>query len=124
MELALNHQQTESIINPVAIPPQHEEARDKLDTQSDVISLDKHSLEEIVEIKIAKFLDQVGNFYPENLHSLIMSKVEKPLLKQILLRTGGNQVHAARILGINRNTLRKKIQIYKMSKNSILNKES
>jgi Fis family transcriptional regulator len=38
--------------------------------------------------------------------------VEKPLLVQILRRVGGNQVQAAKILGINRNTLRKKIKQY------------
>jgi len=74
--------------------------------------LDKYSLEAIVEWKIARFLDQIGTYYPENLHGLIMKKVEKPLVSQILKRTGGNQVHASRILGINRNTLRKKMKIY------------
>ena len=74
--------------------------------------LDSYSLESIVELKISRFLDQIGKFYPEELHGLIMAKVEKPLLGQILRRTGGNQVHASRILGINRNTLRKKMKIY------------
>ncbi|MEI6397751.1 MAG: helix-turn-helix domain-containing protein [Pseudomonadota bacterium] len=64
--------------------------------------LDSFSLEAVVEHKISKFLDQVGGMYPEDLHSLILGKVEKPLLAQILRRTGGNQVHASRILGINR----------------------
>ena len=76
------------------------------------IKLDSYSLEAIVEMKISRFLDQLGSFYPEDLHAMIMQKVEKPLLKQILLRTGGNQVHAARILGINRNTLRKKMRVH------------
>lgn len=76
------------------------------------VRLDKHSLESIVEMKIARFLDQIGSFYPEDLHDLIMAKVEKPLIGQILRRTGGNQVHASKILGINRNTLRKKMKIY------------
>ena len=35
--------------------------------------------------------------------------VEKPLLRAVLRETGGNQVRAAQILGINRNTLRKKL---------------
>ena len=35
--------------------------------------------------------------------------VEKPLIEVVLERVGGNQLHAARMLGINRNTLRKKI---------------
>jgi DNA-binding protein Fis len=76
------------------------------------VRLDKHSLEAIVELKISRFLDQIGTFYPEDLHSLIIKKVEKPLLGQILRRTGGNQVHASKILGINRNTLRKKMKLY------------
>ncbi|SME89725.1 helix-turn-helix domain-containing protein [Pseudobacteriovorax antillogorgiicola] len=74
--------------------------------------LDKYSIEDVVELKISRFLDQIGTFYPENVHELIMSKVEKPLLIQILRRVGGNQVQAAKILGINRNTLRKKIKLY------------
>jgi len=74
--------------------------------------LDKYSIEDVVEFKISRFFDQLGSFYPDNVHELIMTKVEKPLLAQILRRTGGNQVHAARILGINRNTLRKKMKIY------------
>lgn len=74
--------------------------------------LDKFSIEDVVEFKISRFLDQIGSYYPENVHELIMNKVEKPLLAQILRRVGGNQVHASRILGINRNTLRKKMKIY------------
>lgn len=74
--------------------------------------LDNYSLEDIVEVKISRFLDQLSSFHPENLYGMIMGKVEKPLIKQILQRTGGNQVHAAKILGINRNTLRKKMKIF------------
>jgi two-component system nitrogen regulation response regulator GlnG len=39
----------------------------------------------------------------------ILERVEKPLLEAVLARTDGNQIRAAAILGINRNTLRKKI---------------
>ena len=74
--------------------------------------LDKYSMEDVVELKISRFLDQMGDFEEDNMHDLIMSKVEKPLLTQILRRVGGNQVQASRILGINRNTLRKKIKQY------------
>jgi DNA-binding protein Fis len=80
-----------------------------------ISAMEKYSIEEIVEVKISKFLDKIGSFYPENLHDLIMSKVEKPLLSQILKRVGGNQVQASKILGINRNTLRKKIKQYHIS---------
>ncbi|HJL72761.1 MAG TPA: helix-turn-helix domain-containing protein [Nitrospinaceae bacterium] len=46
------------------------------------------------------------------LHDLILSGVEKPLIEMVLSETGGNQTQAASILGINRNTLRKKIKDY------------
>jgi DNA-binding protein Fis len=76
--------------------------------------LDGYSLESVVEFKISRFLDQLGGYYPpsEDLHDMIMQKVEKPLLVQILKRMGGNQVAASRVLGINRNTLRKKMKMY------------
>lgn len=74
--------------------------------------LDQQALEAVVEYKISRFLDQIGSFYPDNLHDLIIQKVEKPLLHQVLRRVGGNQVHASKILGINRNTLRKKMKMY------------
>jgi len=38
-----------------------------------------------------------------------VSEIERPLIELALERARGNQVHAARILGLNRNTLRKKI---------------
>jgi len=44
-----------------------------------------------------------------DVYRLILERVEKPLLEAVLARTDGNQIRAAAILGINRNTLRKKI---------------
>lgn len=76
------------------------------------VRLDDYSLETIVELKISRFIERLGTYEPEDLHCLIIGKVEKPLIAQVLRRTGGNQVHAARILGINRNTLRKKMKMY------------
>lgn len=93
--------------------PNHASDRQSLALDKELAkTLDCHSLESIVELKISRFLEQIGTYYPESLHATIMRKTEKPLLNQILRRTGGNQVHAARILGINRNTLRKKMKFY------------
>ncbi|HLD95769.1 MAG TPA: helix-turn-helix domain-containing protein [Alphaproteobacteria bacterium] len=44
-----------------------------------------------------------------NLHELIVDEVEKTLLKETLKATKNNQKKAAEVLGINRNTLRKKV---------------
>ena len=55
------------------------------------------------------FSDLGGMTPPPGLYDKIMSQVEKPLLENVLRYVRGNQVRAAAILGINRNTLRKKI---------------
>jgi Fis family transcriptional regulator len=49
---------------------------------------------------------------PTGLHALVMDRVECELIRYILTRAGGNQTLAAQMLGINRNTLRRKIQQY------------
>ncbi|MCF6292120.1 MAG: response regulator [Robiginitomaculum sp.] len=51
----------------------------------------------------------------ENLHQFIIGAVEKPLLEIALQQTGNNQIKAAKLLGINRNTFRKKIQMHLLS---------
>jgi two-component system nitrogen regulation response regulator GlnG len=44
------------------------------------------------------------------LYKLVMQAIEKPLIENTLERTEGNQLRAARILGLNRNTMRSKIK--------------
>jgi two-component system nitrogen regulation response regulator GlnG len=46
---------------------------------------------------------------PGAVHAAVMAAVERPLFEVVLEESGGNQLRAARILGLNRNTLRKKI---------------
>ncbi len=50
----------------------------------------------------------------EGLYDRILREVEKPLIELSLVATRGNQIRAARLLGVNRNTLRKKIQKLKI----------
>jgi Fis family transcriptional regulator len=51
---------------------------------------------------------------PHAVYDMVLSCVEKPLLEFILNHAGGNQSKAAEILGINRNTLRKKMAQYQL----------
>jgi Fis family transcriptional regulator len=45
-------------------------------------------------------------------YDMVMNCVEKPLIESVLHRVKGNQTHAAQVLGINRNTLRKKMKAH------------
>ncbi|GBG13188.1 Fis family transcriptional regulator, factor for inversion stimulation protein [Novimethylophilus kurashikiensis] len=47
---------------------------------------------------------------PHAVYDMLISCVEKPMLESIMHRTSGNQSKAAEILGLNRNTLRKKLK--------------
>ena len=49
---------------------------------------------------------------PHAIHDMVLGCVEKPMLEFILNKVGGNQSKAAEILGLNRNTLRKKMAEY------------
>lgn len=45
-------------------------------------------------------------------YDMVINCVEKPLLESVLTRVRGNQTHAAQMLGLNRNTLRKKMKAH------------
>jgi two-component system nitrogen regulation response regulator GlnG len=61
--------------------------------------------EKVLELEKELFDEKEGALYRS-----ILQIVEKPLIENILERTYGNQIKAARILGLNRNTLRTKIK--------------
>ena len=73
-------------------------------------------LKECVQKVLNNYLQDLGNYQPNNLHQLFISEVEKPLLEAVLTYTKGNQSMAAQMLGINRGTLRKKIIEYNLTK--------
>ncbi|MBX9676569.1 MAG: Fis family transcriptional regulator [Methylotenera sp.] len=52
---------------------------------------------------------------PHAIYDMVLGCVEKPMLEFILNKVGGNQSKAAEILGLNRNTLRKKMAEYNLS---------
>ena len=52
---------------------------------------------------------------PHAIYDMVLGCVEKPMLEFILNKVGGNQSKAAEILGLNRNTLRKKMAEYNIS---------
>jgi len=74
---------------------------------SGIKNLSSESLEEAVRVFIR---EEVNKNSWGTIHSAIVGKVEKALISLILEEEKGNQVRAAKRLGINRNTLRKKIK--------------
>lgn len=56
------------------------------------------------------FADLDGHPPQGRLYEMVMTEVEHPLLQAIMRHTEGNQSRAAEILGINRGTLRKKLE--------------
>ena len=51
-----------------------------------------------------------------DLYSMVISEVERPLLEVVMRHAESNQCRAAEILGINRNTLRKKLKLHGLEK--------
>ncbi|RVB50107.1 nitrogen regulation protein NR(I), partial [Mesorhizobium sp. M7A.F.Ca.CA.004.06.1.1] len=67
------------------------------------------------------FASFAGDLPPAGLYQRILSEVEFPLVLASMTATRGNQIKAAELLGLNRNTLRKKIRelgvnVYKSSR--------
>jgi two-component system nitrogen regulation response regulator GlnG len=73
------------------------------------LEIDQLSLEEIIRHKLEDYFRRTAGVDIDNLYSLVIERVERPLIELTLRKTKGNQIRAAQILGINRNTLRKKI---------------
>jgi two-component system, NtrC family, nitrogen regulation response regulator GlnG len=64
---------------------------------------------------VARYVEQIfaerdGRLPPAGLYGRILREVERPLIARVLTETRGNQLRAAALLGVNRNTLRKKIR--------------
>jgi two-component system nitrogen regulation response regulator GlnG len=72
------------------------------------------SIEEFLEDKLKRYLKEMTKLETCNLYDTVVSEVEKALIKIMLKETGGNQLKAAKTLGINRNTLRTKIKEYRI----------
>lgn len=68
------------------------------------------SLENLISGKLHSSLAQMDVNELDDLYDMVLHQMERPLIRIILEKTRGNQVRTAEILGINRNTLRKKIQ--------------
>ena len=70
---------------------------------------------EHVKQTIELYFAQLSDHDAVGLHALVIGEVEKPLLEAALKHAGYNQTKAAKVLGISRSTLRKKLEYYGIS---------
>lgn len=76
------------------------------------ISVKSKPLCVLTEEALNGYFSTLNGHRPGDLHTFVMSQVEKPLLERVMSYANGNQSVAAEILGLNRGTLRKKLQAY------------
>jgi len=89
------------------------EAELSADVPKNTVQADSLSLS--VETHIKRYFDALnGDMPPPGLYGRVLREVEEPLIVATLAITRGNQLRAADILGLNRNTLRKKIKELKI----------
>ncbi len=71
-------------------------------------------LHDWIEKRLVDFVKQMKTSGGRNLYSILLREIEAPLIRIALKETNGNQIQAAHLLGMNRNTLRKKIKALKI----------
>ena len=78
--------------------------------------MSKKHIEDAVRSSMQSYFDDLSGTEPNNLQDLVIRVVEKPLLEVVMQHADHNQSRAADWLGLNRNTLRKKLLEHKLIK--------
>ncbi len=73
----------------------------------------KH-IQESVRHSLEAYLRDLGESEPDGMYNMLITAVEKPLLEIVMTHADNNQSKAAQWLGLNRNTLRKKLLEHKL----------
>ena len=84
------------------------------ETQAPVVETIKQEqgLQDLVYGLVSRFLVENKSKSIDDLYDMILSEVEPPLLQAVMEKRRGNQLQAAKMLGISRGTIRKKLQRY------------
>jgi len=78
--------------------------------------MSKKTIEECVRETLDQYFKDLHGSEPHSMHDMVIRTVEKPLLEVVMQQADGNQSKAAEWLGINRNTLRRKLVEHKLVK--------
>ncbi len=71
--------------------------------------MSKEHIQDVILQSLQEYFDDLDGQKPTDVYNMIMRTVEKPVLMAVMAHAKNNQSHAADMLGINRNTLRKKL---------------
>ena len=74
----------------------------------------KKNLPDNIDTLLDQYFNDLDGDKPNAIYEMVINTVEKPLLLYIMNKTEGNQSKAAKMLGLNRNTLRKKLKQYNL----------
>lgn len=78
--------------------------------------MSKKQIEECIRASLEFYFKDLRGTEPDNMFGMMMGIVEKPLLEVVMQHADQNQSRAAEWLGLNRNTLRKKLLEHKLIK--------
>lgn len=73
-----------------------------------------NELSACVRKAVEEYFKHLDGEKPGTVYDMVLTCVERPLIETVLYHTEGNQTRASELLGINRNTLRKKMQQYRI----------
>jgi Fis family transcriptional regulator, factor for inversion stimulation protein len=76
--------------------------------------MSKKNIEDCVRESLNGYFSDLGKEAPQDLYNMMLGVVEKPMLEVVMRQAGNNQSKAALWLGLNRNTLRKKLAEHQM----------
>ena len=76
--------------------------------------IDDNAIAKSVRLALQEYLKDLGGENTCGILDMVIRSAEKPAIELILHHVNGNQTQAATMLGINRNTLRKKIKLHKI----------
>ena len=68
-----------------------------------------HSIDTCVRAALSDYFRELDGEQPSAIYDMVLKSVEKPMLEIVMKEAAGNQSLASQMLGINRNTLRKKL---------------
>ncbi len=71
--------------------------------------MSKEDIQHVIQKSLEEYFADLDDQTPSGIYDMVLLTVEKPVLEVVMARADGNQSHAAEMLGINRNTLRKKL---------------